>query len=82
MKLCETLKVLIKTLIIEKNEGNFSCNFDNKKDATAWKVSKYEVISGLYFPVFGLNTLKYGPEITPYFEIFHAVCYITSNKNV
>ena len=23
---------------------------------TAWKVSKYVVISGLYFPVFGLNT--------------------------
>ena len=29
------LKVLIKTLIIEKNEGNFSCNLDKKKDATA-----------------------------------------------
>ena len=32
---------------------------------TAWKVSKYGVISGPYFPVFGLNTRKYGPEITP-----------------
>ena len=30
----------------------------------AWKVSKYGVISGPYFPVFGLNTGKYGPEIT------------------
>ena len=28
------------------------------------KLSKYGVISGLYFPVFGLNTGKYGPEIT------------------
>ena len=26
---------------------------------TAWKVSKYEVISGPYFPVFGLNTEIY-----------------------
>ena len=26
---------------------------------TAWKVSKYGVISGLYFPVFGLNTEIY-----------------------
>ena len=26
---------------------------------TAWKVSKYKVISGPYFPVFGLNTKIY-----------------------
>ena len=29
--------------------------------------------SGLYFPVFGLNTRKYGPEKTPYLDTFHAV---------
>ena len=40
---------------------------------TAWKVSKYGVISGLHFPVFGLNTGKYGPEITLYLDNFHAV---------
>ena len=39
---------------------------------TAWKVSKYGVISGPYFSVFGLNTGKYGPEITPYLDTFHA----------
>ena len=33
---------------------------------TAWKVSKYGVISGP-------NTGKYGPEITPYLDTFHAV---------
>ena len=33
---------------------------------TAWKVAKYGVISGPYFPVFG-------SEITPYFDSFHAV---------
>ena len=27
-------------------------------------MSTYVVISGPYFPVFGLNTGKYGPEIT------------------
>ena len=53
---------------------------------TAWKVSKYGVISGPYFPVFGLNTEiyevnlriqsgKYGPEISPYLGTFHAVLY-------
>ena len=46
-------------------------------------MSKYRVISGPYFPVFGLNTEiyevlssnteKYGPEITPYLDTFHAV---------
>ena len=35
---------------------------------TAWEVSKDGVISGLYFPVFGLNSGKYGPEITPYLD--------------
>ena len=37
---------------------------------TAWKVSKYWVISGPYFPVFSSNTGKYGPEITPYLNTF------------
>ena len=36
-------------------------------------MSKYGVISGQYFPVFGLNTGKYGPEITPYLDTFHPV---------
>ena len=31
------------------------------------------VISGLDFPVFGLNMGKYGPEVTPYLDTFHAV---------
>ena len=40
---------------------------------TAWKVSKYEVFSGPYFPVFGLDTGKYGLEKTLYLDTFHAV---------
>ena len=35
-------------------------------------MSIYAVISGPYFPVFGLNTGKYQPETTPYLDIFHA----------
>ena len=34
--------------------------------------------SGPYFPVFGLNTGKYGPEKTPYLDHFHAVKLIPS----
>ena len=47
---------------------------------TAWKVSKYGVFSGPYFPEFGLNISvfspnagKYGPEKTLYMDTFHAV---------
>ena len=57
---------------------------------TAWKVSKYGVFFGPYFPVFGLNTEiygvfspnagKYGPEKTPYLDTFHAV--IVSRQKV
>ena len=52
---------------------------------TAPKGSKYGVISGPYFPVFGRNmvrsnlsvfspnTGKYGPEINPYLDTFRSV---------
>ena len=40
---------------------------------TAWKVSKYEVISVPYFPVLGLNKGKCGPEITLHWGTFHTV---------
>ena len=35
---------------------------------TAWKVSKYGVFFGPYFPVFG-------PEKTPYLDTFHEVSF-------
>ena len=40
---------------------------------TVQKVSKYGDFSGPYFPLFGLNAGKYGPEKTPYLDTFHAV---------
>ena len=43
------------------------------KTLTAWKLSKYGIISSPYFPVFNPNTGKYGPEIIPYLDTFHAV---------
>ena len=49
------------------------------KASTAWKVSKYGVLSGPYFSAFGLNTGKYGPEITPYFETFDVVKWSRSS---
>ena len=40
---------------------------------TRLKVFKYGVFSGPYFPLFELNTTKYGPEKTLYLDTFHAV---------
>ena len=36
-------------------------------------MAEYGVISVPYFPAFGLKTGKYGPEIIPYLNTFHAV---------
>ena len=48
------------------------------QDFTAWKVYKNGVVSGPYFPVFGLNTGKYGPAKAPYLDIFHAVFFFSN----
>ena len=48
------------------HEGNLNLTLHEK-------CPKYRVISGPYFPVFSPNTGKYGPEITPYSDTFHAV---------
>ena len=64
---------------------NFLLRFSTEKGlskwVTAWKVSKYEDISGPYFPVFSPKTRKYGPETIPYLETFHEVskCTVLSN---
>lgn len=38
-------------------------------------MSIYGAISGLYFPVFRSNTVKYGPEIAPCLDTFYTVLY-------
>ena len=62
-----------KVLYDKRNKFEQTTAFNRIIDSiiTAWKVSKHEVISGAYFPVFGLNTGKYGPEITSYLNTFH-----------
>ena len=42
-------------------------------------MSKFGVIPGPYFPVLSPNTKKYGPEIIPYLDTFHAVAIL---KNI
>ena len=65
--------------VIKVTHVSFSKNCFSRKSFTAWNVSKYGVISGPYFPVFGLNTGKYWPEITLYLGTFHAVIFYIEN---
>ena len=44
-----------------------------------WKVSKYGVFSGQYFPVSSPSAGKYGPEKTPHLKTFHAVNKLLDN---
>ena len=64
---------MTKTLGASEFKISHRIKFRSLIGGTARKVSKYGVISGPYFPVFGLNTRKYGPEITPYLDTFHTV---------
>ena len=43
--------------------------------STEWKVSKYGVFSGPYFPVFSPGAGKCRPGKTPYLDTFHALEY-------
>ena len=66
-------KLFSQNVFKDKDNANLRYQNIDIKIYIVWTVSKYGVISGLYFPVFGLNTGKYGPEITPYLVTFHAV---------
>ena len=46
------------------------------------KEYKHGVLSGPYFPAFGLNTWIYGPKKTPYLDTFHTLkrSELTINK--
>ena len=81
LKLCSAYIINIANINMSILEDSFSAVKIKQlqvsiSKVTAWKVSKYGVFSGLYFPVFRLNTGKYGPEKTPYLGTFYAVSLI------
>ena len=45
---------------------------------TAWKVTKYGVFSGPYFPIFSPNAGKCGPEQTPHLDTFHTASVLST----
>ena len=56
------------------NDAQYSLkNFYNLKLIHCVKSVQIRIFSGPYFPAFGLNRGKYGPEKTPYLDTFHAV---------
>ena len=77
------LRVIYCVYIMKIMLSVFSLIFQKDSSSNAWKVSKYGVTSGLlYFPVFGLNTGKCGPEITPCLGTFHAVMHFFNSSIV
>ena len=48
--------------------------------STVWKLSKYGILSDPYFPAFGLNTGKYGPENIPYLDTCRILLTCTNYK--
>ena len=53
----------------------YSASQQTINDWVFW-LQQYGVISGPSFPLLELNTGKYGPEITPYLDTFHAVNFL------
>ena len=53
-------------------------NGKKRKRPIAWKESKYGVFSGSYFPVFRLNTRKYGPVSSDSFFVIQQHFFFVS----
>ena len=68
-----TEEILNESTFASESKLNFLCSSIYKNQEHCVKSVKYGVIPGTYFPVLGLNTWKYGPEITLYLDNFHAV---------
>ena len=56
------IQLTINQMLSDCN-GTRSHNHLVRKRSTAWKVSKYGVFSGPYFPVFGLNKERYSVSL-------------------
>ena len=71
---CRVFSSILEKILKFKIEyvSTFLCS----EGVTVWKVSTYGVFSGPYFPVLGLNTVKYGPKKTPYLNTFYILAVL------
>ena len=76
----EALNTLLIQFSFSNSVSNNSVILHSAIIHTARKISKYRVFSGPYFPVFGLNTGKDGPEKTPYLDTFYTMSVIPKIK--
>ena len=53
----------MRSKILQKNAHSYAIICQIMKITTAWKVSKYGVFSGQYYPAFGLNTERYSVSL-------------------
>ena len=77
------MKSFLKNLLGHENISSmvlwaaecFRKNMKNPPAITSHCAKNVQIRSffGPYFPVFGLNMGKYGPDKTPYLDTFHAV---------
>ena len=89
-------KTALKEKVSRKNYKAARCsNQSELKAISAWKVSKYGVFPGLYFPAFGLNTERYfvslriqlecekiRSEKAPYLDSIYAVYCLSNLANI
>ena len=72
-------EVIIKFVMNNYSDFLILSVSDESERYTAWKVSKYGVFSGPYFPVFGLRIQskyrKNAPEKSAYLDTFHEVVH-------
>ena len=61
-------KILTVEDVVKRNVVKVFFHFHYPIYYTAWKVSKYGVFSGPYFPAFGLNTERYEVSLCIQFE--------------
>ena len=89
---CICTRGTIKVNVFLQKSIDHIRNYVQKSFFTAWKVTKYRVFSGLYFPGFGLNTEifysvnlciqsnggKYEPEKTLYLDTKQCLLWVLS----
>ena len=61
---CDAIRVILRKRYIIMRVKKIIC----WRSSTAWKLSKYGAFSGPYFPIFGLNTERYGVSLRIQFE--------------
>ena len=76
-----TYTVFMENSYLQKWITNFRKSDNVKNSPTVYNELKYYCVKvSQYVVIYGLNTEKYRPEITPYLDTFHVVYYCQTQK--